>query len=72
MFIPIKISESALKEIKQILENKNVPANYGLRVGVKGGGCSGMSFMLGFDKEKEGDDHFEIEGINVFIENATI
>ena len=34
-----------------------------LRVGVKGGGCSGMSYILGFDKHEEADDKFEIEGI---------
>ncbi|BDD05346.1 HesB/IscA family protein [Aureibacter tunicatorum] len=68
MFVPIKISEVAIREIKQLLQSKKVPEGYGLRVGVKGGGCSGMSFMLGFDKEKEGDDSFTVEGISVFVE----
>ena len=34
-----------------------------LRVGVKGGGCSGMTYILGFDKKTENDQEFEIEGI---------
>lgn len=34
-----------------------------LRVGVKGGGCSGLSYVLGFDQKLEGDETFEIEGV---------
>ena len=34
-----------------------------LRVGVKGGGCSGMTYVLGFDQTMDGDESFEIEGI---------
>jgi len=38
-------------------------ATQSLRVGVKGGGCSGMSYILGFDQKQEADQEFEIEGI---------
>jgi iron-sulfur cluster assembly protein len=41
-----------------------------LRVGVKGGGCSGMTYVLGFDKSTEKDDHFEIEGIPCVMEKS--
>ena len=68
MLIPIKITEKAQAEIKDIIANKNIPADYSLRVGVKGGGCGGMSYLLGFDKPKEGDQKFEVEGIQVLIE----
>ncbi|EKB48039.1 Iron-sulfur cluster insertion protein erpA [Cecembia lonarensis LW9] len=68
MLIPIKITDKAQEEIKNIYQNKNIPADYFLRVGVKGGGCGGMSYMLGFDKPKEGDQQFEVEGIQVLIE----
>jgi iron-sulfur cluster assembly protein len=68
MLIPIKITEKAQEEIKNIIRNKNIPLNYFLRVGVKGGGCGGMAYMLGFDKPKEDDQQFEIEGIQVLIE----
>jgi len=68
MIIPIKITEKAEAEIKNIMANKNIPANYHLRVGVKGGGCGGMSYALGFDKPKEEDQQFEIKGIPVLIE----
>ncbi|REG82770.1 HesB/IscA family protein [Algoriphagus antarcticus] len=68
MIIPIKITEKAEAEIKNIMATKNIPAEYHLRVGVKGGGCGGMSYALGFDKPKEEDQHFEILGIPVLIE----
>lgn len=66
---PVKLSEKAIAEVKNIMENKNIPEGYGLRIGVKGGmGCAGMGFMLGFDKPKEGDISYEIEHIPVHIE----
>jgi len=68
MLIPIQITEKAQEEIKNIIQHKNIPTDYFLRVGVKGGGCGGMSYLLGFDKPKEDDQQFEIEGIQVLIE----
>lgn len=64
---PIHISDKARVEIKDIMDNKKIPDGYGLRVGVKGGGC-GVSFVLGFDKEKSGDELFIIGGIPVYIQ----
>jgi len=67
--IPITLSDKAIKEVKNIMANKGIPADYGLRVGVKGGGgCGGATFILGFDKKKDGDTEFTIEGITVYLE----
>jgi iron-sulfur cluster assembly protein len=68
MLIPIDISSKAASEIKHILATKNIPADYFLRVRVKGGGCGGMSYALGFDKVKPEDQQFEVQGIPVLIE----
>lgn len=65
---PIRLSTRAVKEIHKIIANKQIPEEYGLRVGVKGGGCSGMSYVLGFDKRREHDQQFEVEGISVFLD----
>jgi iron-sulfur cluster assembly protein len=66
---PVTISEKAVEEIKKIMQNKNVPEDYGLRVGIKGGGgCSGVSYLLGFDRIKDNDVAYEISNIPVFIE----
>ena len=65
---PIQISPNAAREIRKIINKKNIPEGYGLRVGVKGGGCSGMSYVLGFDKEREKDKVFDIDGITVYMD----
>lgn len=41
-----------------------------LRIGVKGGGCSGLSYVLGFDKKEEGDDVHEVDGLQ-FVMNRS-
>ncbi|MEP1093572.1 MAG: iron-sulfur cluster biosynthesis family protein [Cyclobacteriaceae bacterium] len=64
---PIEITDSALNEIKNILKNKGIPKEYGLRVGVRGAGC-GVAFKLGFDKKKETDDEYFIEDVQVLIQ----
>ena len=64
---PITISASAVVEIKKIMSTKNIPANYGLRVGVKGGGC-GVSLIIGFDTKKDSDLAYTIDGIPVYID----
>ncbi|MCS4189564.1 iron-sulfur cluster assembly protein [Salinibacter ruber] len=65
---PIQISPDAAREIRKIINKKNIPDGYGLRVGVKGGGCSGMSYVLGFDKEREKDKVFNLDGITVYMD----
>lgn len=65
---PVTLSDKAIEEVKQIMNKKNIPGDYHLRVGMRGGGCGGMSFMLGFDKPKEGDLTYEFKGIPVVVE----
>lgn len=63
----ITLTPIAASEVKRILEKQNNP-DLGLRVGVKGGGCSGLSYALGFDTQREGDNVFEVEGLKVFVD----
>jgi iron-sulfur cluster assembly protein len=65
---PITISTRAAEEVKKIMQTKNIPQGYGLRLGVKGGGCGGMSLIIGFDKQKPTDLSYNIEGIEVYVE----
>jgi iron-sulfur cluster assembly protein len=65
---PVSISSRACEEILQIKKTKGIPADYGLRVGIKGGGCGGMSLMIGFDKKKETDLSYEVAGITVYVD----
>ena len=64
---PVTISHRAADEISKIMQAKGIPEGYGLRVGVRGGGC-GVSLMIGFDKRKETDTVYTISGIEVFID----
>jgi iron-sulfur cluster assembly protein len=64
---PVTISLRAASEVKKIMETKNIPNGYGLRVGVKGGGC-GVSLMIGFDKKKDSDMSYTISEIPVYID----
>ena len=66
---PVAFTTGAVKELKRLFaETEN--ANKFLRVGVKGGGCSGMTYVLNFDDKKEGDEAFEIEGVPCVINPA--
>ena len=67
---PISLTESAVNEIRNIISEKQIPADYGLRVGVKGGGCSGMSYILGFDLQKENDNVYQVGDIQIIMEKS--
>jgi iron-sulfur cluster assembly accessory protein len=63
---PIQLTPSALTELKRLSAEQ--PQGNVLRFGVKGGGCSGLSYILEFDIAKEGDVHFEIDGVACVME----
>ncbi len=65
---PVTISAKAAEEIRKIMETKNIPDDYALRVGIRGGGCGGVSLMIGFDKQKDTDLAYSVEGIPVLVE----
>jgi iron-sulfur cluster assembly protein len=67
---PITLTEGAIKELKNIRSEQNISEGHGLRVGVKGGGCSGFSYILGFDTQKENDEAYEISGIKVLMQKS--
>jgi iron-sulfur cluster assembly protein len=64
---PVTISARAATEIKKIMETKNIPAEYGLRVGIRGGGC-GATLIIGFDKKREMDFEYTVDGIPVYVD----
>lgn len=67
---PIKISVTANKELLHLFENSNNGKEQFLRIGVKGGGCSGLSYLLALDEKKEGDEFHVIDGIPCVINPA--
>ena len=70
--IPISLSRKAIEEVKQTLTQKNIPSGYGLRVGVQGAGCAGVSYILGFDQKSEKDMEYDLEGIPVYVAKKDI
>lgn len=67
---PVKLTEGAITQLKKIMTDQNVTEQHGLRVGVKGGGCSGFTYILGFDEKKDNDDEFETGGLRVIMNKA--
>lgn len=62
----ISITDRAVSEVQRIVSEQNLPDETVLRVGVKGGGCSGFSYSLGFDDSvQETDQTFEVNGVKV-------
>lgn len=67
---PVTLTDGAIKELKKLKEQQEISDDFGLRVGVEGGGCAGMNYILGFDQKKEGDSEYDISGIRVFMNKA--
>lgn len=69
----ITITPEAAEEIRRIRAEQNIPAELGLRIGVKSSGCCGVSYILGFDTLRpEGDRTLEIEGMTVYVDEQSL
>jgi len=62
----VSVTEAAAEEIKKIMTEE--PGSSGLRLEIRGGGCSGMSYGLGLDNAQENDHVVEVHGVKVFID----
>ncbi|HMU46304.1 MAG TPA: iron-sulfur cluster assembly accessory protein [Chitinophagaceae bacterium] len=67
---PVSLTPGAIVEIRKLMAADGFDKTQQLRVGVKGGGCSGMTYVLGFDHKQENDQEFEIEGISCIMNKA--
>ena len=67
---PVTLTEGAIKEVRKLMSAEGFDTTQSLRVGVKGGGCSGMTYILGFDQKTENDQEFEIEGIRCIMNKS--
>lgn len=69
----IKITDKAIKEVLKIMSENNIPDTYGLRVGVKGGGCSGLVYQMNFDESsREGDTIIEQDKVRLFVDGKSL
>jgi iron-sulfur cluster assembly protein len=67
---PIQFTSSAIEEVKRLMNEPDFDATKLLRVGVKGGGCSGMTYVLDFDIQKENDALFEEEAVTFLVDKS--
>jgi iron-sulfur cluster assembly protein len=67
----IQISESAARKIQSLMSKQGI-RDGGLRVGVKGGGCSGLSYTFAWEREpRTGDEVFETNGAKIFVDRKS-
>jgi iron-sulfur cluster assembly accessory protein len=64
----LTLTPGALKEISRLLGEQKVEENRALRLGVKGGGCAGFTYILDFDEQKESDIVFNIDGVKIVVD----
>ena len=70
--MPLTLSPEAVSQVKKLKEEQHLGNEIFLRMGVKGGGCSGMSYALEFDSEKgPHDKEFDVEGIKVVCDKKS-
>lgn len=68
---PVTLTAGAVTEVKRLIsEHEGYEDGQYLRVGVKGGGCSGLTYVLGFDNKEDDDAVYDIEGIPVIMKEA--
>ena len=69
----ISLTEKAARQVVKLKGENNIPESHGLRLGVKGGGCSGLTYVLGFDeKAKDTDKVLTIHGVTVFVDPKSL
>ena len=69
----ITVTENAAQQLKQLLEKENKP-DAAIRMGVKGGGCSGLTYHLAFEENPphpERDKVFETNGIKIIVDKKS-
>lgn len=67
----INVTPQAVKQVKQVLASQG-KENWGIRLGVKGGGCSGLSYTMDLCEAPETDDKIiDIEGVKVFCDKKS-
>lgn len=69
---PIKLTPGAIKQLKKIRAESDADVAPYLRVGVKGGGCSGLSYLLAFDQKTDKDKLFHISGFDLIMDQSHV
>ena len=71
--VMVTLTNIATEKVKAFLDSEDADASgAGLRVGVRGGGCSGFQYSLALDEKRDDDHVFEHEGITVLVDPASL
>jgi iron-sulfur cluster assembly protein len=69
----ITISDKGAEKVQEFLSGQETDASLaGLRVGVRGGGCSGFQYQLAFDEQRDGDIVFESHGLKLLVDDESL
>ena len=69
----ITLTEQGAEKVREFLASQNAVAETaGLRVGVRGGGCSGFQYALAFDEQRQGDSVFMDKGIRLLVDTPSL
>jgi iron-sulfur cluster assembly accessory protein len=67
---PVAFTRHAVEEISRLMNEEGFDKNSYLRIGVKGGGCSGLTYILGFDQRQDSDEEYEFERLPFIMNKA--
>jgi iron-sulfur cluster assembly protein len=68
----VTLTDKAADKVKELLNGQAANEESGLRVAIRGGGCSGFQYALSFDQEREGDQIFEYQDIRLLIDSQSL
>ncbi len=68
----VTLTDIAAEKVRDFMAGQTAESEVGLRVGVKGGGCSGFQYALAIDERREDDQIFETGGIRVIVDPASM
>jgi iron-sulfur cluster assembly protein len=68
----VTLTDIAAEKVRAFMNGQTAEGQVGLRVGVRGGGCSGFQYALALDEQREDDNVFECGGISVLVDPASL
>ena len=68
----LTLTDKGAEKVQEFLAGQDNPQVTGLRVGVRGGGCSGFQYLLAFDEQRDGDVVFEDHGLQLLVDAQSL
>ena len=68
----VSFTPKGAEKVQEFLDTQQADVSAGLRVGVRGGGCSGFQYQLAFDERRDGDIVFEDQGLSILVDTQSL